>query len=129
MGQVRVTLYNVSNLSSITYDHVSIGVGTGASVGTTATPVELLFSGGHGVTVAPGATLASDWANLTFAISDELIVDLDVNSGSTSAQYQGITNGEGWFAPGGSQYNTASGASFFDNGAIVFGISLIETKS
>ena len=74
-------------------------------------------------------TLASDWANLTFAISDELIVDLDVNSGSTSAQYQGITNGEGWFAPGGSQYNTASGASFFDNGAIVFGISLIETKS
>jgi hypothetical protein len=64
--QVRVTIK--SSTSGTVIDNVSIGIQS-TTYNTALTPVELLFSGGHGVTLGVSETLTSDWATLTIGSS------------------------------------------------------------
>lgn len=43
--------------------------------------MELLFSGVSGFSLSNGATIISDWLTFSFAITDSLVVDMDVAAG------------------------------------------------
>lgn len=68
--QVRVT-FKAPTLSSLILDHASIGIkaGAGNAWDTTATPVELKFSGVSGFNISASASITSDWANLVVSSS------------------------------------------------------------
>lgn len=101
-GLVRAT-FAASGAAALIANNCSIGVHApaGSAWETIGTPTELLFSGGHGFSISAGQTIPSDFASLNFAVSDRLIVIVDVG-----------TNG-------GNLFSTANGNCdcYFGNGA------------
>jgi hypothetical protein len=95
-------------------DNAAIGVRTGTGFATVATPVELLFSAASGFTIANGTQITSDWATLTFADTDTLIVIMDV--GAASADRSLVEAGAGAFRLTFDSYNVASDSGFSLNG-------------
>lgn len=93
--QIRATI-QPGTTNSLTILHASIGK-RGSTWDTTATPIELLFSGASGFT---GATTAktSDWANLsglTFTTGEYAIVIFDIPTGGTTASQRLVTTATG----------------------------------
>jgi len=134
-GQVRVT-FNAASAGSaaggLQLDHASIGIQTGANDATTAVPVELLFSGAHGFTIADGASIVSDWANLAgFTSANKLIVVMDCNSvhAQGMAENSASTGQTFWFQAATASYNVAAPGFASSVANIVECVSLIETQA
>lgn len=113
LGQVRATFTSPGG-SATTFDHASIGISNGTDGDTTAIPVELTFSGGHGFTLSgAGGSVTSDFVNLSgFTSSDHLVVTLDFNA-STGGGVYGInttTAGATGYALVGASYNVVAPA-------------------
>lgn len=125
LGQVRVTFASAAGANLIT-DHCSIGVsaqnGTGSS---TATPIELTFTGASGFNIGPSSTIVSDWVTLAFAITDLLIVDLDTNASNGGIVYDTVDTN---YRNTGASYNVQTVAGFSSNPQVVC-VALIETQS
>jgi hypothetical protein len=131
--QIRVTVHGGFSTGTI-YDHVSIGIGNGTFNNTTATPTEVLWSGGHGITVAAGASSApSDWTTFSCTSANTLIgiVDINASGGNVDAD-SGATDATGAAifsvtASGGTYNQTTVGAGTGTNNEL-WGISKIETQ-
>lgn len=95
---VRVRFVAAASGAAMAVDHCSIGIQGSATAPSMVTdpPMELTFNGGqHGFSIAAGATITSDWAPLTIASTDTLIVDIDftANAGNdTSKNIAGDNN-------------------------------------
>jgi hypothetical protein len=128
LGQVRVRFVASAAAGNFTADHASIGIDLGDSTGsTTATPVELLFSGAHGFNISQGTTITSDWANLNFLITDKLMIIFDLNAASGGAMRRG-TVANVFIKPAVATYNVATVTGFAESG-FTLGYDLIETQS
>lgn len=141
-GQVRATFQASSSVSGdgdFTVDHCSIGVSTQSTVGatgaydTTATPVELTFSGGHGFNLTTdNQTITSDWVTLAgFTTSNLLVVTIDQSStGGGSCRSNTATGVQTYYITG-ATYNEASpGGSFSEPGVDnIWGLVSIETQA
>lgn len=128
--QVRVR-FVASAAASLTLDHASVGIRT-SNADTSATPVELLFSGASGFTITAGNTLTSDWADLTFLSSDTLVITCDVaaSNGNPKVTSGGSTNMYARSAF--DSYNQSSVSSFSLNtpgGFRTVAINQIEARS
>lgn len=131
--QVRVTF--TAGLATFILNNASIGISSGTTMITTATPVELLFGGVSGFTILSGATITSDWVNLSgFTASDKLVVVMDysVAGGSSSTDQSGGAGADLWYLFGAfASYNSADPTALgsWNSIAWVLAVSLIETQS
>lgn len=130
--QVRVS-FRAASAATFKTDHASIGLSTGTLSNTTATPVELLFAGGHGFTVSNGGTVTSDWVNLSgFTSSDKLVVIYDINAvagSGANAQNINSTGNTVFFQAASSSYNLAVAGFASSHVDLDSGIALIETQT
>ena len=130
-SQVRVT-FKASSAATLRLDHASIGIQTGTQDACTATPVELLFAGVSGFSISNGATITSDWANLSgFTSSNKLIVVMDASATAGSGDYAVNTASTGqtlWFAAASASYNVAAPGFASSAAATCEGVTLIETQ-
>jgi hypothetical protein len=133
LGRVRVT-FKAGPTTGLIVDHAAIGIGTGSNGATTATPLELLFSGGHGFNIAANATITSDWVTLAFTTANVLVVIIDGNNPGPVD----IANNQGtctncrvnYFVPTAATYNSASGiGGSGDQFNWNYGIASVETSS
>ncbi len=142
LGQVRVRFPCPTNSGdSLKFTHVSIGIaknavsggGTDADFETVATPTELLFSGGSGFTIANNSVITSDWVNLSFAITDDLIVIMDIPAGGpggTAFSGSQGTHERTWYKASVTTWNVAAPTGFTSlNIVTIDGPDLIETQA
>lgn len=132
-SQVRVT-FTAASGTGLAYSNCSIGIWSGTTMITTATPVPLLFGGNPGCSAAAGAsTPASDWANLTgFTSSDKLVVVTDFVSTSHSTDQSGTAGATLYFLFGAfASYNSADPTALGSWGNVpwVVAVSSIETQA
>lgn len=127
-GQVRVT-FAAPVANNLTILNAAIGISAQDATGsTTATPVELLFSGGHGFNITGGNSITSDWVNLSgFTSSDKLIVIVDVDGGGAGEVSYVLANIE-YEKAATASYNVQTVAGYSSIGATI-GFNLIETQS
>lgn len=131
LGQVRVTL-KAGTGNTYVLAHVGIGIWSGTTMITTATPVELTFSGASGCSIPAGTTLTSDWVNLSgFTSSNSLVVIEDFNANTDASSDQSSPNTM-WFNFGDQSYNKADPTP--DGGwggslSWVIGVTSIETQA
>lgn len=128
--QVRVRFVAPSVTQGMVVDNASVGVLGGATAPncTTNPPVPLTFSGASGFSIASGASIVSDWVNLSFLSSDTLIVDHDYGAATSGHQEGGGNTGSiAYFRASYDGYNlaTVSGMSASAAG-YVRGINQIE---
>jgi len=130
-GFVRVT-FEASSAGAMNVDNAAIGIDDGNDdTSTTATPVELLFSGVSGFTRTAGQTITSDWVALPgFDTDDHLVVVIDfassngnprTRSGLGSGFYLGIVASS-------NTYNSAAGTGLTFSGHCR-GVIKIETSA
>lgn len=70
--------------SACTINAASVGVRSGATPNTVATPAQLLFGGNAGVTIPPNTSIYSDWLSFEFLAGDTLAVTFDLFNGPTA---------------------------------------------
>lgn len=112
---------------------------------TVATPVELTFTGvnsgvgGHGYLLPANTSITSDWVNLSWLISDALVVIMDQgddgvshNGGSSKTRFDGDVVGSSFAfyqsANTATEATTIEGVDNFDDGR-VGGFDLVETQA
>lgn len=132
LGQVRVT-FSTPGGSPAVVDHASIGIATGTLSNTTAAPVELTFSGGHGFTFPATSTpsIVSDWVNLPgFTSSNDLVVVMDLNATTGGGDYgANVTTSTGtMYFLSGASYNVATPSGTTTQPTYGF-VALIETQA
>lgn len=128
LDQIRVTFKSAA-AAVLKTDHCAIGIATGTNANTTATPVELKFSGVSGFTISIGASATSDWVNFNgFTSSDKLvpIMDIAATGGSGNAF---VASGPNMFFKSGASYNSTDGSTGFTNAGAYAFVSSIETQS
>lgn len=109
-GQVRAT-FSSGTATAQTAANCSIGVHSGVDGWATAsTPVELLFGGGSGFTIPSNSQITSDFVSLNFAITDRLVVTIDLTGTGSQLFSTGETNCDCWFLASGATYNQADPA-------------------
>lgn len=127
--QVRVR-FVASSSSVFVTNHCSIAVvGAATAPNTTATPVELLFGGVSGFSLAAGATILSDWANLTFLSSDKLLVDMDMIAGTTGLKYGTGVTGDAYYKVSSGDYNNATVSGYTQQTGYIRGFDQIEGQT
>jgi hypothetical protein len=116
--QVRATFKSGTG-GPLTTLHCSIGIRSGSSgTATTATPVELTFSGASGFTIgSASSTITSDWVSLSFSAGDVLVVVQD--NASLSNEWSNYWNtapaGAGFqYKASTASWNSSSNAGFND---------------
>lgn len=127
--QIRVT-FEAPSAASLYIDNASVGIlaGGGNAWDTTATPVELLFSGGSGVTITAGNTATSDWTTFSFADTDDLVVIHDLGSSSSTRRRDTTPSGiSGYNKSATDSYNQATPSGF--TSGIVTAITIVEARS
>lgn len=127
LGQVRCTFQAGQTSPGWSTANCSIGVAATAP-NTAATPIELLFSGVSGFSIAANATITSDWANLSALITDTLVVVMDTSANGTIEIATGVT-GANTFFKGGASFNASSVSGYSQIASDVFGVNLIETQA
>lgn len=118
---VRVR-FRSSTAAGTSVGHASIGI-HGSGVATTATPVELLFSGVSGFSLSAGQTITSDWAVLSFSLSNNIMVIMDYNGSSLMRNLSG--GGVNYYKFGTTSYSTTSPTGFSSQ-TYLTGVDLIE---
>lgn len=126
-SQIRVR-FVASTAASFSCDNCSIGVASGATDATTATPIELLFSGVSGFTITAGNSLVSDWATLTTTTSNAVVVIMDVAASNGNVRYRGSGSGTVYYQSATNSYATAA-PGMSDVGLDELGFNLIEVRS
>jgi hypothetical protein len=128
-GQVRATFQSASG-GPLTAAHCSIGVWAGSGqAATTATPVELTFSGASGFAIATNSQITSDWVNLAgFTSSNKLVVIFDVGS-SNNLNRQWVTASYEYWSGGSNSYNVASPSGLTDTTGVDEGIVSVEVRT
>jgi hypothetical protein len=126
--QVRVTL--AGNASDGTkFDHVSIGVATGLDSGMVSAPVELKFGGSSGVVLGANEFRDSDWADLSFATADRLVVAMDYSSSKAGTrQSNGQGGGDSWYKESCASWNVAAPSGFNAQSGYVYHVQKVEAK-
>lgn len=128
LGQVRVTFKAPAAGTKV--DHASIGISTGSVGNTTATPVELTFSGAHGFTLGANASIVSDWVNLSgFTSSDLLVVIFDQNAATGGNEATEADTCTVFFYVASATYATATPATASGSILAVYGFTTIETQA
>jgi hypothetical protein len=122
-GRVGATF--LGGTSPLTVAHAAIGVWTGSNTDTTATPVELKFSGASGFTLGANGTIVSDLETLAFTSSNRLVVILDVTSGDM--QKSSAATNANWGLVGGASYTQAT-PSDTPFAGWNFSVNLVETS-
>jgi hypothetical protein len=122
--QVRVRFQGPSS-GTLNVDNASVGIRSGATANTVATPVELKFSGVSGFSLSATAEITSDWADLVIGSSDELIVVND--HGGTSTERYVLATGPNYFKLATDSYATASVSGFTSQG-IISCLNLVEVR-
>lgn len=123
--QVRVT-FKAGTGGTMVVANCSIGIQSAAEV-TTATPVELKFSGVSGFSIASSATILSDWATLTTSNGQTLVVVIDNTSGSSIFLSGKGSGGLTYFRTGAQTYNSANPGGF-SSLADIGGFNKIEVQ-
>ena len=82
--QIRVT-FKAGDDGGLTVANAAVGISNGGG-DCTATPIELLFSAGHGFSLSAGATVTSDWATLLVdgSAGPVVIIDCTASVGHTA---------------------------------------------
>lgn len=116
-GQVRAT-FAASATIGLVATNCAIGIHNSGGTGweTIGTPTELLFGGLSGFTISAGQSKTSDFVNLSFAVTDRLIVIIDVGSPGGNLFSTANGNSDCWFGTPGS-YNQSNPA--FSGGVIL----------
>lgn len=122
--QIRVTFKSPSG-GGAAATHVAIGK-QASTYSTVSTPVELKFGGASGFVMSAGGQITSDWATLTTAVNDVLVIVIDSDS-STQIRTSGTYAGGAYIKPSSSSYNAASPSGFTDHFTQYFG-GKIEVK-
>lgn len=122
--QIRVT-FKAHPTSATSAGHVSIGK-QASGYNTVATPVELKFGGASGFSIAAGAAITSDWADLTTADNDVLVAVIDSTS-SGQIRTPGSYAGGSHYNLNGTSWNQATPSGFTDSSSQYFG-GKIEVK-
>jgi len=127
-AQVRVR-FVASSTQVFAINNASIGVVGGATWPnvTTNPPVRLTFSGANGFSIAAGATIVSDWVNLSFTSSDVLAPHWDFITGTTGIRIDGGGSGNDAAFKAGAGFNNSSVSGYSSNG-FVRGINQIEGR-
>lgn len=126
--QVRVR-FVAAAANPFSTTNCSIGVLGGATFPsmTTNPPVQLKFSGANGFSIAAGATIISDWANLNFTSSDVLVIDIDF---AVATNYIKVDGGGGvndaHYKAATADYNNATVSGYTAGGGFTRGIDQIE---
>lgn len=79
-GTTLTVRLRAASAATFSPDFVSVGIWSGSGYVTTATPVQLLFSGSASFSISNGATITSDPATLTTTTSDKLVLIYDAGS-------------------------------------------------
>ena len=108
-GQVRCT-FQGSGSAAFSTNNCSIGISTGTNADTTATPVELLFSGRSGFAIGANSQITSDWANLSgFTSSNLLVVIIDMAATNGNDGFNAsIVGATGYYHAATASYNNAT---------------------
>jgi hypothetical protein len=132
--QIRAT-FQASTATGLTTGHCSIGKREAAEplyANTTATPLELLFSGGSGFAISAGASITSDWQTIsgfTLTTGDEAVVIFDGTS-PAGQRFNNANTGVETFYQGGTSWNVANtvGLGFAEIPDTNYAIVSVETQ-
>ena len=128
LGRVRAT-FKAGTGANLVIAHAAIGIFSSGTTVTTATPLELLFSGVSGCTIPTSTTLTSDYVTLAFTGSDKLVVIIDITSGSIADNRTNETNSILMFQIPGATYNQTGEAGMTGPTANWnYGVVSIETS-
>jgi hypothetical protein len=132
-AQIRVT-FQATAATTFTADRASIGIvaGSGNVWDTAAVPVELLFSGVGGFSVASGGEITSDWADLTTSVSSEVVVIIDIASSNGNPRRDTATGTKNstYIKSASDTYNQAAPAGFsLEGNEDIMGFNLIEVRA
>jgi hypothetical protein len=106
--------------------HCAIGIRSGSTGNTTATPTEVLFGGASGFSLAAYAEIGSDWQSFTFNEAVDHLVICDQTSGKPAFTQPGSSY---YYLVGGSTYSQASPGGLSSGGdASTYGIFKIEVR-
>ncbi len=105
-GTALTVTFKAASTGTWTVAHASVGIQS-SKYNTVSTPVELLFSGSSGFSLAASGTVTSDLTSLTFNKGDTLIVIVDVTTNNGKMNTTG-GSGERYFLAATSSYNVAS---------------------
>lgn len=131
--QIRVTVHGGFSTGTV-IDHMAMGIANGTWNDTTAIPIEITFSGGHGVTLTAGQTVASDWMGFpSFTSSNILVAIEDFNAAALNADSDCPTQdalGANIFTVGsvGASYNVATFGSGTNQDLCLWTITKIEVQ-
>ncbi len=151
--QVRVTFKAGS--SNVEVINAAIGIQSSTYV-TTGTPIELLFSSGHGFTKNAGESITSDWATLSAgsvigtvysdaggfndagwnSYSIRILVPITgatlvvvIDTGAASAgSFASSSSGTSYYLTASATYNSASPAGSWTTWPHITGIATVETQ-
>lgn len=122
-SEIRVTV-NAGGSGAMTLSHVSIGIQS-SGANTTATPVELKFSGASGCTVSASGTLASDWTPFVLTGGVPVICIADITSANIAALSSASFTS---YSAAGTSWSTATVSGFTTNANLLFIFSQIEVR-
>lgn len=125
-NEIRVT-FQAGAATGLSADNCAVGIRSGSSDDTMATPTELLFSGGSGFSISAGQEITSDWLSFSFTHTDELLVVNDVSSGTQVVRYLGSGADGDYLSAGSNTYNTAT-VSMSSGGSRAFGVNKVEAR-
>lgn len=119
--KIRVTM-QAPTVGTTNVNNVGVGIRSGTTDDCTATPTEILFSGGgHGFSIATGATILSDETNFAATIGDLLLVAIDLGN-PTDVRYN-PSGGLAYRSPGAAAtYNTATATMTLGGGGVQQGV-------
>jgi hypothetical protein len=120
-SEIRITVKPGAG-TGLTVAHCSVGHQLSAGQ-TTATPVELLFSGGAGFVTAAGVSVVSDWLSFSTTASETLIVVIDVTTGNVA----GLAGLGSQYYKTGATYNDANPAGLSSQ-AYTLGLAKVEVR-
>jgi len=125
--QVRITLTGNTASTSV-IDNVSVGVRSGSTANTVAAPVEILFSGGSGVSISAAGTAVSDWTSISFtAATDTLLIVADI--ASTTGNLRRIDGaGAAYYAAATNSYNVQSPGGFSLDSSNIYLVTKVEGR-
>jgi lysophospholipase L1-like esterase len=109
---VRVRLSNAFGERAITFDHVEIGVSAGGASIATGTNHLVTFGGSKSVTIAPGAEVVSDAAEMRVPAATDLAVSLFTQAATGPATYHADAQQINYISTPGDHAASESGAAF-----------------
>ncbi len=130
--QIRVT-FTAGTDAALIVSNASIGKGAGTGFGDcTATPLQLLFSGGSGFSISAGGTITSDWLNLSglsMISGDTCMVSFSTGANGGLRYRNSLTNATTWYSGNTALWNTQTWGT--DPGTVTntcYAVEKIETQ-